>query len=461
MKPITDQGYKLLHEGAVALSQVETNGIRMDVDYLNRVIKKTGIEVKEISDRLKQHKIYRVWRKHYGVKTNLGSREQLGKVLFDIMDYPCTSRTEKVKRPKADEAALKLTGLRFVDDYLYLERLKKARSTYLVGFLRETVDGFVHPNFPLNMVQTYRGSSSNPDFQNIVKKNPELSKLIRRAFIARKNHQIVEIDFKGIEVCCAACYHKDPAMIRYIKDPSMDMHRDMACECYMIDKKQVSWDARDTSKNMFVFPQQYGDWYKHCAQNMWDAMIERDIRTVDGIKLIRHLKRMGITSLGDCDPEEEPEEGTFEYHIQGVEYDYWHKKFPVYNQWKQDWYEAYLEKGYFKTLTGFIIDCYLNRKQVINYPVQGSAFHWLLWSLIRIQKLLKRYRMRSLIVGQIHDSIVGDVHKRERRDYLDIVKQVIYEDIRKHWKWIIVPLRVDVGVAPVGGSWYDKKEVKI
>ena len=461
MKPITNQAYKLLHQGAISLSQVEANGIRMDVDYLNKSIHSTGLQIKEISDKLKRHKIYKTWRREYGSKTNLGSREQLGKILFGVMKYKCSFPSTKTGRPKADEAALSSTGLKFVERYLRMEKLKKARSTYLKGFLRETIDGFLHPNFPLNFVQTYRGSSRNPNFTNIIKKNPELAKLIRRAFIARKNHQIIEIDFKGIEVCCGTCYHKDPQMIRYIKDPSKDMHRDAACDCYMIKRGQVSWDARDTGKNMFIFPQFYGDWYKHCAKNMWNAIIERKISTKDGLYLIKHLKRKGITRLGNCDPDEEPEEGTFERHVQKVEYIFWNKKFKVYSQWKKDWWEQYLEQGWFKTLTGFIIEGDLNRKQAINYPVQGSAFHWLLWSLIRIQKIMTKHKMKSLIVGQIHDSIIGDIHRREKKDYLEIVKQVIYEDIRKHWKWIIVPLTVECSISPVGSSWYEQEEFKL
>ena len=456
MKPITNQAYKLLHNGCIALSQVEANGIRVDTEYLKTAICGVGVEIKTISDELKQDEIYETWRKKYGSRTNLGSREQLGRILFDVMEYECPSRTEKTERPQADEAALKSTGLKFVDRYLRLEKLKKARGTYLQGILRETVNGFVHPNFPLHLVRTYRGSSNNPNFTNIIKKNPELAKLIRRVYIARKNHQIIETDFKGIEICSGACYHHDPTMIKYIEDPANDMHRDAACDCYMIKKKQVSWDARDTGKNMFVFPQFFGDWYKHCAENMWDAVIERNIRTTDGLNLIKHLRRKGITELGACNPDEEPEEGTFEKHVQGIEYDFWTNKFKVYNQWKQDWWEQYLEQGWFETLTGFIIGGDLNRKQVVNYPIQGTAFHWLLWCLIRIQKLLNRYRMKSKIVGQIHDSVVGDIHRRERKDYLEIVQQVIYEDIRKHWKWIIVPLVVKIAVAPVGGSWYDK-----
>ena len=173
------------------------------------------------------------------------------------------------------------------------------------------------------------------------------------------------------------------------------------------------------------------------------------------------FESMGIYELGACDPDKEPEERTFEKHLQRIEYDFWNKKFKVYNQWKKDWYKEYLEKGYFKMLTGFVVEGLYDRKQVINYPPQGTAFHWLLWSLIRIQKKMNKYHMKSLIVGQIHDSIVGDIHRKERKDYLEIAKQVIYEDIRKHWKWINVPLIVEVEVAPVGGSWYEKKEIKI
>ena len=328
--------------------------------------------------------------------------------------------------------------------------------------MRETTDGFLHPFFPLHLVRSYRGSSDHPNFTNIPVKDPEIAKLIRRAFIAREHHQIVEIDFKGAEICNGACYHHDPQMIKYIENTKLDMHRDMAAEIYMVKKNQVTYWMRDAAKNRFVFAEFYGDWYKNRAPDLWKAIEEfKLVVEATGYDLYSHLETMGICELGACDPEEDPEEGTFEKHLQKIEHDFWNKRFKVYNQWKKDWWEAYQENGFFKTLTGFIIEGNLDRKQAINYPIQGSAFHWLLWSLIRIQKLMDKYKMRSRIVGQIHDSIVGDIHKHERKDYLDIVKQVIYEDIRKHWDWIIVPLRVEVGVCPVGGNWYEKEEIKI
>lgn len=455
------EAYKLLHDGSIALAQVEANGIKIDVDYLNVAIKKTSKQISDLADKLLHDKICKVWKKRYGKRTNLASREQLAMVLFDEIGYECPSRTAVTQRPSADEESLRSTGLKFVGDYLRLEKLKRAKSTYLEGILRETMDGFLHPNFPLNLVQSYRGSSDHPNFQNIPIRNPEIAKLIRQAFIARPNHQLIEVDFKGAEICSATCYHKDPVMIGYIENPKLDLHRDMACEIYMLKKKQVSKNARYCSKNQFVFPQFYADWYLNCAINLWNSISELDLKTPNGTSLQKHLKQKGITRLGTCNPKKDPKKGTFEKHLQEIEYDFWNRRFRVYNQWKKDWWTDYLKNGHFKMLTGFVVEGFYNRKQVINYPIQGTAFHWLLWSLIQIQKLMNKHKMRSFLVGQIHDSILADVHKKEVEDYLKIVKQVVQEDIRKHWDWIIVPLIVEAEIAPVGKSWYEKEEIEV
>ena len=450
-----------MHEGSIALAQVEANGIRIDTKYLDIAIRRTTNKIKHLSENLTHYKIYKRWKKKYGAKTNLGSHEQLAHILFTVMDYPCESFTKKEHKPAADEANLKSTKLKFVTEYLELEKLKKARSTYLRGILRETTNGYMHPNFPLHFVQSYRGSSRNPNFQNMPVRNPKIAKLVRQAFIPRENHHILEIDFKGAEICCSACYHEDPKMIKYIENPRLDMHRDMAGEIYLLRKKQIEKMVRFAAKSFFVFAEFYGDWYKNCAKSLWEGIDELSLKTTDGVPLRKHLRDSGISELGACDVDKQPEVGTFEAHLKRVEYDFWNKRFRVYNQWKKNWWEAYQEKGYFETLTGFTIAGNLDRKQAVNYPIQGSAFHWLLWSLTKLQKEMNRRKMKSLIIGQIHDSIVGDIHKSEVDEYLEIVREIIYEKIRKHWKWIIVPLTVEVEMAPLGKSWYEKEEVKI
>lgn len=461
LTPITHEGYELLHKGSIALSQVEANGICIDTSYLTRARVKCKRTIKTLHQDLIEDEVYEKWRRRFTTQTNLGSREQLGEVLFNVMKLPCTVLT-KTGRPSCTDDVLGQINLPFVTRYLEIERWKKALSTYVGGIERETVGRFLHPIYNLHIAVTYRSSSDSPNFQNIPIHRPELAKLVRSAFIPRaSNRHLVEFDFKGIEVAVAACYNKDPVLIKYVRDSTTDMHRDMACQCYQVTKNTCTKDIRSCTKNRFTFPEFYGSWYKAVAYNLWKGIDELKLQTKEGIPLKKHLRKGGIIGLGKCDPKLDPLPNTFEYHIQQVERDFWDRRFSVYKQWKYDWNDLYIENGYFDTLTGFRCSSLMDRKQCVNYPIQGSAFHCLLWCLIRIQALLKKYGLKSLIVGQIHDSILLDILKREMKTVFEIVQQVTTIDLLKYWDWIIVPMKIEAEVSPAGHSWYEKKEVII
>jgi len=348
----------------------------------------------------------------------------------------------------------------FVKTFVEMEQLKKIKNTFLSGIQKQTCDGFIHPSFNLHTVQTYRSSSDSPNFQNFPIRDRKAGELIRRCFIPRDGHRIVEIDYTGLEVRIAACYHKDPTMLEYIKDESKDMHRDMAAECFKCEPEQVSKELRYCGKNMFVFPQFYGDFYVNNARALWES-IDAMNHEVDGVPMKEHLQQNGIHELGLCEPQEKPRPGTFEKHLQQVEKRFWNERFPTYGKWKKDWYRQYLKQGGFNTLTGFKIEGLLGRNDVINYPVQGSAFHCLLWSLIQLNKWLVKNKKRTKIVGQIHDSIVSDVHEDELDEFLQVAKTIMTEKIRNKFKWINVPLDVEAEITPINGSWFEKKEVEI
>jgi DNA polymerase-1 len=453
-------GYHLLEEGAKALSQIESNGIRIDTEHLETTMRRIRRSIKRSTLALKRHDIYEIWRRYYSNKFNLGSRYQLGKILFDIMKIKCTEHT-KTGKWKADETILSGIDLPFVRHWIHIEKQKKLLNGFLAGIHRETHNGFLRPSFNLHRVITFRSSSDSPNFQNFPVRDPVAGKVIRSCFIPRKNHHLVEIDYSGIEVRVAACYHKDPTMLEYICDETKDMHRDMAAQCFMCEPEQVEKQVRYVGKNMFVFPQFYGDYYINNAKAMWEACTKMGLM-IENMPAKRWLKRKGIRDLGACDPEQKPKRKTFEFHMKEVESDFWNRRFKVYKQWKLDWYQSYLNTGKFQMLTGFeIAGTQLKRNDVINYPVQGSAFHCLLWSLTRLQKWLVRNKMRSVIIGQIHDSIVADVHKDELETYLQKAKIIMTQDIMKAFPWLIVPLEIEAEVAPLGDSWFDKKEKEI
>jgi len=469
--PYTQEAYQLFHEGAIALAEVEHNGIRIDTEYLDNAIATQTARIERLKNRLQKSEVTEIWKNYYKGRTNLNSNDQLGYVLFEIMKYECPELTA-TGRFKTDEDNLSLVDHPFVKDYLKIKKLEKSLATNLIGIRREVVDGFMHPFFNLHTTVTFRSSSDSPNFQNIPVRNESVKKLVRQAIIARPGRRIVELDYSGIEVAIAACYHKDPTMMSYLKDKSKDMHRDMAMQSYMMPIEEMTnpisqednariKKIRYCGKNMFVFPQFYGDWFLKCAKNLWNAMIQLELKKRDGTPFKEHLYENGITELGEFDPRDKPKKGTFIHHLQEVEKDFWNVRFPIYNKWRKDWFYAYQEKGWMLTKTGFICQGMGERNQIINYPVQGSAFHCLLKSLITLQNRLKKLKMKSLIIGQIHDSIVSDVPDEELDDFLHLAHQITVDELKQQWKWIIAPLEIEAEVTPVDGNWYQKKEMKI
>lgn len=450
IKATTLDAYNLLHYGTLVMAEMEQNGIRIDTKYIINIQKKIQKRIDQLTDELKQDKIFKLWKKVYGEKTKIGSREQLANILFGKMKIPCETKTKSESRYAADEETLEDTGLPFAKKYLQCEKLKTARTRYLANILRETsIGGYLHPNFNLNTVRSYRGSSDHPNFQNMPMRDALIKKLVRRAFIPRKGCYIVDLDFKGSEVNAASWYHKDPIMLDYINDSTKDMHRDMAQQIYKLPKELVTADIRHCGKNKFVFPQFYGDWWLSCSKYLWRAINIQKLKTADGMPLKKWLKKKGI-----------PDFDTFAEHVKDVEEDFWFNRFKVYQSWKDKWWDSYREKGHFQMFSGFTVNGYIDRKKCINYPVQGTAFHCLLWCLIEIQKQLRKYRMKTKLIGQIHDDVVSDVPEDELENYIELAMEIITTKLRKHWSWIITPMRVEVETTPIGGNWYEKKEYK-
>ncbi len=438
MKPATKEARRLIHDGVLALSQVEANGMRIDVEYLDRMIEKVADKIKRLTRHLQGTKVYRRWELEYGENLNVDSSVQLGKILFDSFGYDCPVRT-KTGRHSTSISTLEKIDIPFVRDYLKLRKFKKLQSTYLKGLRQEVCDGYLHPSFNLHLVKSFRSSSDSPNFQNLPIRDPIMGKVVRRAIVPRSDeHMLIEVDYSAIEVRAAAWYHKDPTMLKYIEE-DYDLHRDMAAECFMLD--EVPKRCRQAAKGLFVFASFYGDWYPHIAEGLWDAMA--DLTTADGVPL---RKNVGYDSLGN-------EFGGYMSHVKKVYENFWGRRFPVYDKWRRHWWDKYCERGWMRSKTGFLFQGVYRRNEVINYPIQSVAFHCLLWSLIRLSKRLQG--MRSKIVGQIHDSMLLDVHDDEREEVVGMLREVMCDELRRAWPWIITPLAIEIEGSRE--NWHEKK----
>lgn len=444
-----------MHQGAVALSEMEQNGMRIDIPYLEKVTEETSLRIKNLEEKLKSCEEYRLQRRRYGIKTNLTSRQQLASVLFQDMEHEPLAHT-KTGRAQLDETALEKINSRYTRGFIRLEKLNKLLSTYLHGVRREVCGEYLHAFFGLHLVSSYRGQCDSPNLQNIPTRDPIQGPIIRKAFIPRVGCALVEVDYSSAEVRVACALSGDEKLT--YDATQGDMHRDMAAECFLLNKKDVIKPVRQAGKNSFVFAEFYGDYYKQVSANLWEAIERHKLTTASGIPLYDHLFSKGITERGECDHDEKTVPGTFESHIQQVEDRFWNKRFKIYHAKRRQWIEEYNNQGHIDIVTGFRCNGPMSKNQVMNMHIQGPAFHCLLWSLIKLTKEIRCRKMKTKLICQIHDSIIADVPLPELDDYLELAEDVATKKIREAWSWITVPLVVDAEMSTT--NWYEKKPVK-
>ncbi len=477
LNPDTKSAYKLLHDGALALSMCEQHGMRVDVKYIQQQRKEIDLKIESLENEFKATKFYKDWKKSIKAEVNIYSDKQMGKYIYKTLGLKVEKMTNK-GNPSTDNEALQDLNIPDLEPYLKIGKYRTLKNTFLKQLEREAVDGIIHPFFHLHIPVTYRGSSSDPNFQNQPKRDPEQMKIIRGAIYPSKGNQLMELDYSQLEVRIAAAYHNDPTMMKYIKDPTTDMHRDMAQQIFLIkkykdDDKTYSY-LRNATKNSFVFPAFYGDYHVGFAKSFtsakWLGLPKYGKwKETDGVafkkgNIAGHLIKHGIDHVGlpvyeNGKMTKQP--SGFTKHLQEIEKHFWNKRFPVYNDWKEEWYQEYLKKGYFYNKTGFTFQGVMNKKDCINYPVQSSAFHVLLWSLIQAVEAMKRDRWKTRIIGQIHDSIVFDLYPPERDHVIKVMKCIMTSDVVQRYPWINVPLEIEAEICDIDESWATKHNLDI
>lgn len=420
------KAYELFHNGVIAFSEIEKNGIKIDVDLALRMKSEYSNQIESLHESFFKTKEALRFEKVKGrpIKYNKkASLDDLRELFFSILGLPSIQKTATTD--SMDELTLKHYSekLEIADIELKLRKLYKLRDTYLSQFLRCQIDGFIYPSFNLHIPASYRSSSSDPNFQNIPKRGEE-AKEIRKLIISRFGNagELLEVDYGSMEVRIIACVTKDPALLDYILGGG-DMHGDWAEILFLCKKEELSkadfkkW--RYIAKNHWVFPLFYGSYYKSVAENTeppgwFMPTITKKIRLV---KWENHLK--------DC-------ESRFWRQFSGV------------REWQNQQTTAYLQNGYVRDFSwGFERGGYLNRNKVYNFFIQGPAYHCLQWTINELvfyhrEQLLDR--VRSLLCGQIHDALFWDAIKKEFNIVKKHVDFLMTEKIREEHPWIIVPL---------------------
>jgi DNA polymerase I-like protein with 3'-5' exonuclease and polymerase domains len=470
--PDSWEAYDLLHKGTLALARAERQGIRIDMDYITHKKKELSKSIIKLEEEFKESTFFKDWQKSSKKKVNINSSLQLRDYLYKVLNLKIEKET-KTGKGSTDEKALKQLNIPALDLLLKMGSLTKMRDTYLDGFAKEQVDGYIHPFFNLHIPVTYRSSADSPNFQNLPNRDDELMAIVRSAIYPRPDHQLYEFDFKGSEVRISCAYHKDPTLMKYLNDPTSDMHGDLAAQLFCIDKFfdpkiKEYYRLRQAAKNGFVFPQFYGSYFKNCAPSLlcdWGKLPAsgkwkrgQGIPMPGGSFLADHLISKGFNQVGEVSRGEGGRNVItgFMKHVKVIEDDFWKNRFPVYAKWKESWYEQYQKKGYIDMLTGFRCCGFMRKNDVTNYPIQGASFHCLLWCLIKLDEFLLKGNYDSKIIGQIHDSIVLDINPKEADIVTKRLNIIVNDELPSAWRWINVPVEMEMQKYKINGNWATK-----
>jgi DNA polymerase I-like protein with 3'-5' exonuclease and polymerase domains/uracil-DNA glycosylase len=440
-------GYKFFMEASIALNNAHEVGIRVDMEALEKTSTWIENEVRPYIDKVMNDPlILSNWRSAH--KFNPRSDHDIRTLLFTILKLEAKEFTEK-GQPSVDAETLYTfkDKVPIIDSIFQVKRLGKLQGTYIGQMRAEQTSGIMRSFYNLNRVVTYRSNSGNVNFQNSPKRDKESKKIIRSLYFPRKGHFLKEIDLKGAEVSIAASVTGDKNLIKYVSDPTTDMHRDLAKGLFMVD--EVSKNLRgNATKGPWTFAQFYGSWWKQCAAGIWSEIDIRDAAEVYGFDVVRHLRKCGIKNYDQ-----------WEKHCEEQEHVLWDKFFPGYKRWRDETYDLFCEQGYIDYADGFRYYGPATKNEVLNAPVQGPAFHTQLWAFTESDKEMRRKGMDSRIIGQIHDSILLDVCPAEEASVDSIVYKYLVEKISDHYPWITVPIVAEVEKAGVDEPWSMLKEV--
>jgi DNA polymerase-1 len=413
----TQNAYNLFHEGVLAFSDMEMGGIPVDVKYYQDVNVKLEKRLSFIEKQLLRTPEALLFKAKEGRDIKLSSPDDLKKLLFQYLNIPSIKKT-RLDNDSVDKDVLESIDLPFAKDLVKKRKLDKLKATYIEGILNLQTDGRIHPNFNLHLVRSFRSSSNEPNFQNLPKRDKESMTMVRGGIIPSKGNRLAEADYGGHEVGIIACYSKDPVLMKERRE-GVDIHQEWAdfLQLSGFDNKIHRFDA----KNSMVFALFYGSYYK----NVHTDLVNKGYYD---LPLMR---------------------------VQKAEQEFW-KKYRVVKKFQEKLLESYKSNGYVEMFHGFRRRGFLTRNEIINTPIQGTAFHLLLWSIIRITQIAKEEGWKSKLIGQIHDSILIDINVEETSHVVQTVERVMTKDILPDHPWIIIPLISEVTITEVDGAWHTK-----
>ncbi len=392
------------------LSEMETEGIKIDTSYLEKLDK----EFEEDLEKLKKE----IFKKS-GEEFNLNSPKQLGEILFDKLKL--VSKPKKTKTGQYSTSEEVLSSLandhKIIEDILEWRSLDKLQNTYVKSLPNEvsSLTNRVHSSFNQTVTTTGRLSSNNPNLQNIPIRTANGQK-IRRAFIPRgSDYILMAADYSQIELRVIASMSNEKNMIDAFVN-NQDIHKMTASKIYNVNPENVTREQRGNAKTV-------------------------------NFGIIYGVSAFGLSQQTDLNRSESK-----------IMIDNYFLNYPGLKKYMSDQIDFARNNGYVETIMGrrrYLqnINSQNNmlrsssERNAINAPIQGSAADIIKIAMININSELKKQSLKSKMLLQVHDELVFDVHKSEKDQIQDVVKTTMESAVK-----LKVPLKIDL---EFGKNWLE------
>ena len=383
------------------LMNIENQGVKIDRDALARHSAELYREMQSV-----EHKIF----ESAGTRFNISSPKQIGKVLFEILGLPVSSKTA-TGQPSTSESVLSDLAIQYDVPRWILEHrsLAKLKSTY-TDKLPEMIDPTtrrVHTSYHQAVAATGRLSSSDPNLQNIPIRTAE-GRRIREAFIAEPGSILISIDYSQIELRIMAHLSEDPGLLDAFAKGE-DVHRFTAAEVFDTNREQVTADQRRHAKAI-NFGLMYG---------MSPYGLSRQLQ-IDVARAQEYVSQ-------------------------------YFSRYPKVRAFMDATKDKARADRYVETIYGrrlYLNDInskQFNRRQhaertAINAPLQGTAADIIKLAMIEVDAWLAANAPSSRMIMQVHDELVLEVPESEERHVCQNVKSIM-----ERASELLVPLVADAG----------------
>jgi DNA polymerase-1 len=397
--------YKMEMPLVKVLKDMEFEGISIDVPALIDYSKDLDHTLIRLDEEIKSAA---------GEDFNIDSPKQLGEILFEKLKI-----SSKAKKTKTGQYATSEDILQkhehdhpIIPMILEYRQLRKLKSTYVdpLPTMCDPIDGRIHTNFMQTVTATGRLSSNNPNLQNIPIRSAK-GREIRRAFVPRSSEfKLMAVDYSQIELRIIAALSEDPNMIEAFQK-GQDIHAATAAKVFHTPIEEVTRDQRSAAKAV-NFGIIYGQSAFGLAQNLSISRTE-----AKGIIDAYFAEYNTIKKYMDQVIAQARELGYVETIMKRRRY------LPDINS------------------ANAVVRGYAERNAV-NAPIQGSAADIIKMAMIAVDHAMKKEKVQSKMILQVHDELVFDVHVSEEERMQILVKEAMENAIK-----LVVPMEVEWKIA--------------